>query len=158
MTLMDAPKFDARRATLTRNLTIAGICVVVLGALAFGLYRLDWPWQVWNWSAASRINTFFATVESGDLQKAYGVWNHDPAWQQHPDRYKPYGFEQFEKDWGTASDYGKISSHKIILAVSRGNGVVAAVNINGGKTPIFLRVDNQTDTVGFSPIEIYAGP
>ena len=47
-------------------------------------------------------------VESGDLAKAYGIWNDDPNWQQHPLQYKVYGFNQFQKDWGSQSDYGQI--------------------------------------------------
>jgi hypothetical protein len=36
--------------------------------------------------------------------------------------------------------------------------VVIGVNINGGKTPIFLRVDSKSKTIGFSPVELYLGP
>ena len=32
------------------------------------------------------------------------------------------------------------------------------VDVNGGKTPIFLRVDHKTDEIGFSPVELYVGP
>jgi hypothetical protein len=158
MTLLDAPKYDAKKARLVRNLTIAGISVVVLAAILFGMFMLDRPWQLWNWPSDHRVNNFLATVESGDLQKAYGLWNNDPNWRQHPAQYKAYDFTQFQKDWGPASDYGKIRSHEIIVATTVGNGVVMGVNINGGKTPIFLRVDHKTKTIGFSPVELYTGP
>jgi len=158
MTLMDAPKFDVRREQRNRNLLITSIVIVVLAAIALGSWAIGVPWQLWNWPADRRVNNFLATVESGDLQKAYALWNNDPNWQQHPDQYKAYDFATFQKDWGPASDYGVIKSHKIVIAHRVGNGVVMGLNINGGKTPIFLRVDNKTKTIGFSPVELYVGP
>ena len=158
MTLMDAPKFDVRREKRNRNLLITSIVIVVLAAIALGSWAVEVPWQLWHWPSDHRVNNFLATVESGDLQKAFGLWNNDPTWQQHPDQYKPYGFADFQKDWGPASDYGVIKSHKIVIAHRVGNGVVMGLNINGGKTPIFLRVDNKTKTIGFSPVELYVGP
>jgi hypothetical protein len=143
---------------MTRDLSIAA--VVVLGIVfVLGLgYAIDMPWQVWNWPADHRVNKFLDTVQSGDLQKAFGEWNNDPSWQQHAGQFKPYDFSQFQKDWGPSSDYGIIKSHKIIIAKSVGNGVVMGVNINGGKTPLFLRVDHKAKTIGFSPVELYTGP
>jgi len=158
MTLLDAPQYNARRERLKRNLAITGIVLVVLIFFGTIFWYLDMPWQLWHLPSEHRVNTFFAAVESGDLQKAYGIWNHDPNWQQHPAQYAPYDFTQFQKDWGQASDYGVIKSHKIIVAKSVGNGVVMGVDINGGKTPLFLRVDDKTKTIGFSPVELYTGP
>jgi hypothetical protein len=92
------------------------------------------------------------------MKSAYGQWNNDPDWQQHPDRYKAYSFDDFTKDWGIGSDYGQIKSHKIEITKTVGNGVVMGVDINGGKTPLFLRVDHKTKEIGFSPVELYVGP
>jgi hypothetical protein len=158
MTLMDAPKFDVRREQRNRNLLITSIVVVVLALIALGSWAVEMPWQIWHWPSDHRVNSFFASVQSGDFEKAYGQWNNDPNWKQHPDQYKAYDFATFQKDWGPASDYGVIKSHNIIVAHRVGNGVVMGVNINGGKTPIFLRVDNKTRTIGFSPVELYLGP
>ncbi len=150
MTLLDAPSYDARRARMVRNLLITiGVAVLVLGIAA---------WFLWDWPEEHRVNQFFASVEAGDLAKAYGQWNHDPDWQQHPQQYAGYDFNQFQKDWGPASDYGVIKRHRIVIAKTVGNGVVMGVEINGGKTPIFLRVDHKTKTIGFSPVELYIGP
>ena len=158
MTLMDAPKFDVRREKRNRNLLITSIVVVVFGLIVLGSWAVEVPWQIWHWPSDHRVNNFLAAVESGDFQKAFGLWNNDPNWQQHPDQYKAYDFAAFQKDWGPASDYGVIKSHKIVIAHRVGNGVVMGLNINGGKTPIFLRVDNKTKTIGFSPVELYLGP
>ncbi|MBB6146151.1 hypothetical protein HNQ77_004123 [Silvibacterium bohemicum] len=158
MTLLDAPKYDAKKARLMRNLSIAGVSAVVIAAILFGMFMLNQPWWLWNWSADHRVNNFFTTIESGDLQKAYALWNNDTDWQQHASQYKDYDFNQFQKDWGVGSDYGKIRSHAIVMAKKVGNGTVMGVDINGGKTPIFLRVDQKTKTIGFSPVELYTGP
>lgn len=158
MTLLDAPAYNARRARLIHRLSITGVVLVVLLGIGTWLWFLQIPWQVWHWPADHKINKFLDAVQGGDLQKAFGIWNNDPNWQQHPQQYQPYNFAQFSKDWGPASDYGVIKSHKITVAHHAGNGVVVGVDINGGNTPIFLRVDDGTGTIGFSPIELYSGP
>ena len=157
MTLLDAPAFNARRARRNHIMAITAIVVVIVLGIGTWLWFLQIPWQLWHWPADHKINNFFSAVESGDLQKAYGLWNNDPNWQQHPQQYQPYGFTDFQKDWGPASDYGTIKSHSIIVSRRVGNGVVVGLDINGGKTPIFLRVDH-TGTIGFSPVELYSGP
>ena len=158
MTLMDAPQYNARRESRNRSLLIGRIIaavVVFFGAISF---YLDMPWQLWHWPSDHRINRFFSVVESGNLQQAYSLWNNDPSWQQHPSQYSAYDFTQFQKDWGPSSDYGVIKSHQIIIAKTVGNGVVMGIDINGGKTPVFLRVDHKAKTIGFSPVELYTGP
>jgi hypothetical protein len=150
MTLLDAPAYNARRAQLVRNSLIGVLVSVLLLAVL--------AWIFWDWPEQHRVNHFLATVESGDLNKAYGEWNHDEDWQKHPEKYKDYDFFTFQKDWGPASDYGKIHAHKIMITKTVGNGVVMGVDINGGKTPIFLRVDHKSKTIGFSPVELYVGP
>jgi hypothetical protein len=157
MTLLDAPSFNARRARRNHVLSITAIVVVIVLGIGTWLWFLQIPWQLWHWPGDHKINNFFAAVESGDMQKAYGLWNNDANWQQHPQQFGPYTITEFQKDWGSASDYGTIKSHRIIIARRVGNGVVVGVDINGGKTPIFLRVDH-TGTIGFSPVELYSGP
>ncbi len=158
MTLLDAPKYDERRARLIHRLSIAAIIVVIVGAIGAWLWFLQIPWQFWHWPADHKINTFLDTVEKGDLQKAYGIWNNNPNWQQNPNQYAPYTLQAFTKDWGPSSDYGVIKSHKIVVAHHSGNGVIVGVDINGGKTPIFLFVDDKNGTIAFSPVELYSGP
>jgi hypothetical protein len=150
MTLLDAPSYNARRARLIRNSVIGALIAIVVIAAA--------TWFLWDWPEQHRVNNFFSAIEAKDFNKAYGIWNNDSSWQQHPDQYKLYNMEQFQKDWGPASDYGVIRSHQIEITKTVGNGVVMGVNINGGKTPIFLRVDHKTKQIGFSPIELYMGP
>ncbi len=150
MTLMDAPPYDPRKAILLRNVLIALLVIVVVGGILSFVF--------WDWPQQHRVNHFFGLVERQDLPDAFAYWNNDPEWKQHSDRYTGYTYADFEKDWGPASDYGVIHSHKIIITKTVGNGVVMGVDINGGKTPIFLRVDHKTKEIGFSPVELYVGP
>jgi hypothetical protein len=87
--------------------------------------------------------------------KAYGLWTQDSEWQQHPERYKAYGFDRFQQDWGGGSKYGQIRSYKFALSRSWGNGVIIGVDINGGETPVFLWVDRRTKKIDFSPVDLY---
>src|ERR1700754_5332894 len=128
MTLLDAPTYNAGRARLIRNSIIAAILAVVV--IAAG------TWWFWDWPEQHRVNNFLSAVEAKDFNKAYGIWNNDPAWQKHPDQYKLYNMDQFQKDWGPASDYGVIRSHDIVIIKTVGNGVVMGGTLNGGKTPI----------------------
>jgi hypothetical protein len=150
MTLLDAPRYDAHRARIIRNSILATIGLVIVLAVLTVVF--------WDWPQQHRINHFFSIVEKGDMPDAYAYWNNDPAWRQHADRYTGYTFDDFQKDWGPSSDYGVIKTHRIQITKTVGNGVVMGVDINGGKTPLFLRVDHKSKEIGFSPVELYVGP
>ncbi len=150
MTLLDAPSYNAHRARIIRNSVLAALGMLVVGAVLTFVF--------WDWPEQHRINHFFSLIEKGDLPAAYGYWNNDKQWREHTDRYASYSFDDFERDWGSRSDYGKIESHKIEITKTVGNGVIMGVDINGGKSPLFLRVDHKTKEIGFSPVELYVGP
>jgi hypothetical protein len=159
MTLLDAPTYNPARANRNRNVIIGIIALILLVAITGFLgFLTGHGWFFSTVPSEHRVNKFLDAVEANDFSKAYGLWNNDADWQKHPDQYKLYDFNQFQKDWGPASDYGVIRSHQIVIVKAVGNGVVMGVNINGGKTPLFLRVDNKTKQIGFSPIELYVGP
>ena len=147
MTLLDAPAYNAGRARKRRNAIIAGIVgVLILGALVF---------VFWNWPAEHRVNRFFAALEGQQFEQAYGIWNNDPGWQQHADKYKTssYPYNRFLDDWNVNGEYGKITSHKILYATSSlGNNTLMAVEVNGRKTPVTLGVEHKT--IGFTPFSL----
>ena len=158
MTLLDAPAYNARRARRNHIIAVTSVIVAIVAAIAAWLWFLQIPWQFWHWPADHNINKFMTAVESGDFNKAYGLWNNDPTWQQHPQKYEPYNFNEFMKDWGPNNqDYGPIKSHQIIISHHAGNGVIVGVRINGQSKALFLRVDDS-GTIGFSPVELYSGP
>jgi hypothetical protein len=149
MTLLDAPVYNEARARKRRNLFIAlGVLVVILAGLVY--------WY-WDWPQEHRVNQFFTAVEAKDFPKAFGIWNNDPNWQQHPDQYKVYPYGKFTVDWGASSDYGVIASHKIVMEKATGSGVIVGVDVNGRKTPMFLWVERKSGTIGFSPFELTYG-
>lgn len=154
MTMMDAPEYDARKDARKRNMLIgAGALIVVLGAIAFAGYFTGHGWLFMNIPAEHRVDKFLSTVERKDYNRAFAMWNNDDNWRQHPDKYKDYNFGRFQVDWSSSSDFGPITSHKIVCSLALGSGVEVGVDINGRKQPIFIWVQNHTHTLGFSPID-----
>ena len=147
MTLLDAPQYNAAKGRKRRNILIAVLvaCVVIAG----------FSWYFWDWPQERLVNQFFAAIESNNLPKAFGIWNHDADWQQHPQKYSAYPYGRFEVDWGHASDWGDIKTHKIVMAKTVGSGVVVGVQVNGQKSPLtFLWVQRSNKTLGFSPVQL----
>ncbi len=146
MTLLDAPRYDARKARIRRNILIA--VVVAIPFIAF----FTWFW--WNWPEEHRVNKFFQAVEARDYSRAYGLWNSDREWPQHPGQYKAYTYQEFMSDWGPSGEYGAIASAKIVVTKEYGNGVVIGVRINGNPKTLFLFVVRKTKTIGFSTVDL----
>ena len=168
MTLLDAPKFDEVRDRRNRMILSgsAGLVFVLLvGWWLFAGRPVDWPWN-WNTHLLGRmaVNNFLGAVEQNDLEKAYGIWLHDPNWKQHPAKSGPYTFDRFQQDWSSQSpdnEYGAIKSHKIVAATMHGNVLLMAVLVNERKSKALnLVYDPKTHTLDFSPpdVEIYLGP
>lgn len=166
MTLLDAPAFDAARDRRNTNLLIGGaslLVVLFIGAWFVSGRPVDWPWRWWtHLRGRMTASHFLDAVEQNDLQKAYGIWFHDPSWQQHPKNYGAYPFDRFQQDWSPASsanEYGVIKSHSIVAARISGNVLVIGIRINGLQSKaLFLAYDPHMHTLGFSPVELYLGP
>ncbi len=148
MTLLNAPAYDRTYAQRRRNLLIGALVFCgVAGIVAF---------LCWNLPAEHRVNQFFAAVEAQDFSKAFGIWNNDPDWQAHTERYAkdgyPYG--RFVVDWGKGGDYGLITSHKVLHSTAFGNNTLLAVEINGRKAPLALAVTRSTHIMSFPPFDL----
>lgn len=167
MTLLDAPVFNEVRERRNRNLYIgsAGLLVVLfIGWWLVAGRPVDWPWR-WNSHLIGRmeVNSFFTAVEKNDLPTAYGIWNHDKNWQQHPAQGGAYPFTKFQADWSSSSpenEYGTIHSHQIAAARMYGNVLLVGVLINDRKSKaLFLDYDPKTYKLNFSPpdVELYLG-
>jgi hypothetical protein len=166
MTLLDAPVFDAARERRNQNLLYGAVGLLVVlfigGWLVSGM-PVDWPWRWWtHFRGRMTVNQFLTAVEQNDLPKAYGVWFHDPNWQQHANNYAAYPFDRFQQDWSSnssANEYGAIQSHKILAARMSGNVLLMGIRINGRQSKnLFVDYDPQTHELGFSPVELYLGP
>jgi hypothetical protein len=146
MTLLDAPTYDPAKAQKRKRLLIGSLVAFLVLAVCV--------WFFWNWPQEHRVNQFFAALEAKDLPKAFGIWNHDPAWEQHTQQYASYSYGRFETDWGHSSDWGDVKTHKIVMSKTVGSGVVVGVDINGQRTPVFLWVERKAKTIGFSPVQL----
>lgn len=149
MTIFEAKPVDVRKERLRSIAKVTIVLLVLVGAAAAFFLR--------HWPEEHTVNRFFVAIEHKDMEKAYGIWMADPQWKQHPDKFSNYGYGQFELDWGPASEYGTITSHKVEGAVepeSKGSpvtGVVVVVTINDRAEPACLWVEKSARTMAFSP-------
>src|SRR5579859_4319030 len=106
MTLLNAPAYNTSRENLKRNLAVGSVAAILLGSVLAVLgYVLGHGWLFTNILDEHKVNVFMQTVQAGDYAKAYGIWENDPTWQQHPQKYD-YTLQRFTEDWTTASDWG----------------------------------------------------
>jgi hypothetical protein len=151
MTLLDAKQYDTARDRRRRNRIIA---IIVLALIA--------AWVVYHcrdYSERRVAGDFFGALQKQDYQAAYGIWFHDPAWKQHPEKYSSYQFNDFYRDWGPGGEWGliKTSSADCSLSPSGGSGVIVQVTVNGRTEHPYLWVEKSSKTLSFSPNEIQCG-
>ncbi len=144
MTLLDAPQYNPAKARKRKEVLIAAFVALLVLA--------GFIWYFWDWPQEHLVNQFFTTLEARNLPKAFGIWNHDPDWEKHPEKYAAYPYGRFALDWGHSSDWGDIKTYKIIMAKATGSGVVVGVVVNGDQaSPVYLWVQRGQKTIGFSP-------
>ncbi len=150
MGLMDATEYDPRPAQRRNRLILALVMVVVLAGIFWYFFRY--------WPEERVINKFFEAVERNDMEAAYGLYNGDPNWQQHPNQYDKYPFGQFQVDWGPSSEYGKITSHHVECSTEppkkdfvTPTGVIVVVRINGRAETKSMWVEKKSKTITDSP-------
>ena len=137
MTLLNAPEYNPARENRNRNLLIgAGVLIVLTILIGLGGFIAGHGWFFTNLKAEHRVSTFFTALETKDYGKAYGIWNNDPDWQQHPQKYD-YTLKRFTEDWTTESPVkAPIVSHHIDISKTDGSGtfgtgIIVAVRVNG---------------------------
>jgi hypothetical protein len=151
MTLLDAKQYDTARDRRRRNRIIAVIVLVLIAGWVVYHCR-DYPER--------RIAAdFFNALQKQDYQSAYGIWFHDPAWKQHPEKYSSYQFNDFYRDWGPGGEWGliKSSSADCSLSPGGGSGVIVQVTVNGRAQHAYVWVEKSNKTLSFSPNEIQCG-
>jgi hypothetical protein len=112
------------------------IPIVVLVAILCGLVGF----RFWNFRQEQAVTRFLVTLEQGDYQKAYQLWQ--PA--------QSYTYDNFIHDWGEKGDYGKIREFEILASSSKGAIVIVTVRINNVNPPLDLVVDRNTQGLAFS--------
>ena len=149
MTLLDAKPYDfARERRIKRWITITVILVLVAAFLGF--WFRYWPQE-------HVVDQMFIAIEKNDYETAFGLWNADPDWKQHPDKYSKYTYGQFVNDWGSGGEYGPIKQHEVAgSARPRSShsvtGLVVKVIVNQRAEPACLWVEDKSRTIGFSPV------
>lgn len=151
MALMDAKEYDPRPAQKRRKI-IATAAVVIAAVLVF-LYLTRYN------SEKKVIDNFFQAIEQKDFDKAYGIYEADPDWKQHPQKYSAYTINQFTLDWGPSGEYGPITSHEVDCALEppkknyvSSSGVIVVVIINQRQETRSLWVEKKAKTISDSPL------
>ncbi len=152
MTLIDAPAYDPSRDRRNRNILIAvGVLILLAIVLALGGYVAGHGWFFTNLPAEHRVNDFFKALEAKDYAKAYGIYQNDPDWQQHPNKYS-YSLKRFTEDWTTDSPVNApITSHHVDISKTDGSGtfgtgIIVAVRVNGDHK-VFMYVNKADGTM-----------
>ncbi len=148
MTLMDAREYDPRPAQRRKRIITTAVLVIVVPLLVWFFFFRYWPEQ-------HVINKFFQAVEHQDFDAAYGIYQGDPDWKQHPDKYAAYSLNQFKLDWGPSGEYGAITSHRVDCALkpkSSSTGVVVVVTINNRAEPRSMWVESKSKSISDSPV------
>lgn len=158
MALLDAKEYDPRPAQRIRRLILLAV-VIAVAALAFWWFFRYWPEE-------HVINKFFEAIERKDFDAAYGIYNADPDWKQHPGKYSQYPLPQFMLDWGPSGEYGVIQSHKLDCTTEpakrdfqSASGVIVVVIVNNNSTKTTpLWVEKKDKTITLSPFDVQCHP
>jgi hypothetical protein len=140
MTLMNAPTYDERKEKLKKTILITtGLTFVLLILITLGGYIDGHGWFFTNLPAEHKVSTFFAALQAKDYNKAFAIYNNDPDWQQHPEKYADYPQARFQEDWTTQDPIkGPVNSYHVDISRTDGEGafgtgIIVAVTVNGNK-------------------------
>ena len=155
MTLLNAPSYDPTRDIRNRNILITVAVTLFLAIVLFlAGYMTGHGWFFTNLPTEHKVNKFFNALEAKDYRTAYGIYNNDPDWQQHPDKYSDYPLARFTEDWTTDSPVkAPITSHHVDISRTDGSGmfgtgIIVAVRVNGDHK-LFMYVIKSDGTMTF---------
>ena len=141
-TIFTAPEYDPARERKKKTVFITIVCVVIVSAAGLWWFR--------HWPQERIVDRFFNSLQSKDYKSAYAIWQHDPEWEQHPQKYTQYPFNDFYRDWGPGGDWGLVKDHHVDCTASAGNGAIVVVSVNGrvDKAKVWVAKDK---TLSFAP-------
>ena len=149
MTLLDAQEYNPEKARKRRMRIISAITILVI-VLALGWWFRYWPEE-------RIVGHFFDALQKQDHKTAYGIWMHDPQWQQHPGEHPKYPFNDFYRDWGPGGEWGLIKTYKVYGASTcpgGGSGVVVDVIVNDRSEHAQVWVEKSDHTLSYPPCEL----
>ena len=136
MTLLDAkplkPVTGIRKHVPLNVLILSAFLIAVIAGLV--------TFRFWNFREERAVNRFLTTLEQGNFQEAYRLWQ--PV--------RSYSFDDFLHDWGEKGDYGKIHEFEILRSESKGAIAIVTVQINNVNPPLELVVDRKTLGLAYS--------
>ncbi|HEX3820584.1 MAG TPA: hypothetical protein VHW45_09635 [Candidatus Sulfotelmatobacter sp.] len=149
MTLLDAQEYDQEKSRKrTKRIILSLVIVVVI--LFLGWWFRYWPEE-------HLVGHFFKALQKQDYKTAYGIWMHDPGWEQHPQQYSKYAYGDFYRDWGPGGEWGLIKTEKVYGASTcpgPGSGVVVDVIVNDRAQHAQVWVEKSDKTLSFPPCEL----
>jgi hypothetical protein len=149
MTLLDAQEYDPEKSRKRRKQIISAIAILLIIA-ALGWWFRYWPEE-------RIVGHFFGALQKQDYKTAYGIWMHDPQWQQHPNEHPKYLFNEFYRDWGPGGEWGLIKTYKVYGASTcpgGGSGVVVDVIVNDRTEHVQVWVEKSDHTLSYPPCEL----
>lgn len=149
MTLLDAREYDEGKARKKRTRIITAIVVVLIIAGLVWFFRY--------WPEERIVGHFFEALQKQDYKGAYSLWMHDPDWQQHPDKYSKYPYNEFYRDWGPGGEWGLIKTERVYGASTcpgPSTGVVVDVVVNNRTEHAQVWVEKSDHTLSFPPCEL----
>lgn len=155
MSLMDAPVYDQSRARRNQTLLIGLFSLLgLLVLLTLAGYLMGHGWLFSNMPAERRVSGFYDALEAKDYAKAYGIYQNDPGWQGHADKYSGYPLQRFTEDWTKYSPAdAPITSHHVDRAATDGtgtfgSGIIVAATVNGDKK-VFIYVSRADGSMTY---------
>jgi len=149
MTLLDAKAYNPEKERKRKRIVIS---VIVTVAVVLFL-----AWWFRYWPQEHLVGRFFEELQKQDFNRAYAIWMHDPNWQQHPERYTKYPFNDFYRDWGPGGEWGIIKTAKVFGASTcpgGGSGVVVDVVVNNRAEHADVWVEKSDNTLSFPPCDL----
>jgi hypothetical protein len=148
MGLLDAKEYDPRPAQRRNRLIATAAVIVVVAFTAWYLLRYQ--------PEKSVMDRFFHEIEAKNFEAAYGIYNADPEWKQHPQKYQNYTYNQFLLDWGPSGEYGQITAHSVECATEpkkkefkSPTGVIVVVRINNRTKTESFWVEKKSKVIGW---------
>jgi hypothetical protein len=149
MTLLDAQEYDPEKGRKRKRRIISAILIVLL-MLCLGWWFRYYPQE-------RIVGHFFGALQRQDYKTAYGIWMHDPQWEQHPEQHPKYPFKEFYQDWGPGGEWGLVKTQKVFAASpcpGGGTGVVVDVIVNDRTKHAQVWVERSDKTLSYPPCEL----
>lgn len=160
MSLLDAPVYDEKKARTIKYAVIGSLALfALLVVLTVVGYILGHGWLFSNLPAEHRVGSFFQALEDKKYDQAFAIYNNDPDWKQHPDKYASYPESRFQEDWTTQDPIkGPVNQYHVDISKTDGKGTfgsstIVAVTVNGDKR-VFMSYIKKTGQLSWPAFHI----